>query len=125
MDNRKLFRSEFRLLSGEHVDLESNVLKLNNTLLKSLPPVTIDLKGVTMVDLSHNTIGEIHCDFGIFPDVEEMNLSSNIIETIPPSIWKMKKLRDLSLSGNRIRTIPPEMGQLLELKNLTLGENQI
>jgi len=45
----------------------------------------------------------------MFKVLEEIDFSSNLIESIPSGICKLPKLRELRLINNRIKEIPIEL----------------
>jgi leucine-rich repeat protein SHOC2 len=58
-------------------------------------------------------------------NLKSLNLSGNLIETIPKEISELKNLESLDISGNQIKTIPKEFTELKNLKSLYLSRNKI
>ena len=60
-----------------------------------------------------------------YPEIEELNLMTNNIVEIPPSIRKLKNLRRLRINNNQLTTLPHEIGFLTHLHYLELWGNPI
>jgi Leucine-rich repeat (LRR) protein len=52
-------------------------------------------------------------------------LPENILQELPPEIFKSKQLQILVLNGNVLATLPSEIGELTNLKVLELSNNQL
>lgn len=72
-----------------------------------------------------NRISSISSKIGRITDLEELDLTSNIVKAIPPGIGNCQALRRLFLGSNLIRKIPPEIGKLINLELLVLRNNEI
>ena len=57
--------------------------------------------------------------------LEVVDLSDNMIVTIPHSILEMSRLVQLDLGRNRLSFLPPEIGFLPKLKNFNLEMNPL
>ena len=56
--------------------------------------------------------------------INEIDLSYNILQTIPSEIGHLTMLKYLFLNNNDLQTIPSEIGQLTNLQLLYISENQ-
>lgn len=72
-----------------------------------------------------NMISEITSGIGNLTNLEELDLSSNIISAISPEIVKCQNLRYLYLGRNFIKEIPEELCNLGKLDSLNLRYNGI
>jgi len=78
-----------------------------------------------ILDLKTNSIRSLPDDLFKLPNLEELSLMANYIETIPPSVSGLMKLKALHLSGNKIKTLPDELFKLPNLEELWLNGNEI
>ena len=60
----------------------------------------------------------------ILPNLKELYLSHNVIDVLPPSVFKLSTLTHLSLDHNRLREVPPSC-DLPELQMLFLNDNKL
>jgi hypothetical protein len=72
-----------------------------------------------------NRIASISSRIGRITDLEELDLTANIVKVIPPGIGNCQALRRLFLGSNFIRKVPPEIGKLKNLELLVLRNNEI
>ncbi|XP_068632359.1 leucine-rich repeat-containing protein 40-like [Battus philenor] len=54
-----------------------------------------------------------------------LDLSSNVIKTIPPDVKLLQQLVTLKLHDNALINLPPEFGELKNLANLSLDRNKL
>eukprot|EP01112_Ceratiomyxa_fruticulosa_P021984 TRINITY_DN7930_c0_g1_i1.p1 TRINITY_DN7930_c0_g1~~TRINITY_DN7930_c0_g1_i1.p1 ORF type:complete len:619 (-),score=165.17 TRINITY_DN7930_c0_g1_i1:9-1865(-) len=115
-------RFDFLAQNGE------NALELTEAGLTSFPipnSLTQDAaNNITIMDLSFNQFSNFP-DLRLFQCLEELNLSGNLLTTLPPLISNFPKLRSLILNGNQLTAIPPELGKLRNLEKLEVGNNQV
>eukprot|EP01102_Stenamoeba_stenopodia_P005678 TRINITY_DN16421_c0_g1_i1.p1 TRINITY_DN16421_c0_g1~~TRINITY_DN16421_c0_g1_i1.p1 ORF type:complete len:447 (+),score=102.36 TRINITY_DN16421_c0_g1_i1:157-1497(+) len=52
-------------------------------------------------------------------------LHNNQLKTLPPQISKLRKLQNLTLHGNMLKTLPEEIGLLSNLKRLIISYNKL
>ncbi|CAD5228080.1 unnamed protein product [Bursaphelenchus okinawaensis] len=57
--------------------------------------------------------------------LEELNLSVNSIETLPPELFKCIRLKKLDISENKIKNVPDEIDELTDLMVLNLSKNDL
>jgi Leucine-rich repeat (LRR) protein len=79
--------------------------------------------------------GELHLVVGGFdafplevltlPNLRLLDLSQNLLTTLPPEIGQLTQLEVLILRGNALRQLPPEVGQMRHLQRLDLERNQL
>jgi len=63
--------------------------------------------------------------FTDLPNIRELNLRRNQIETLPETIGNLGSLRILYLDRNHLTALPEAIGNLRDLQELSLGRNQI
>jgi len=54
-----------------------------------------------------------------------LNISFNMLESLPPQIGRLQALRDLNCSCNHLRMLPPEIGQLTKMVRLKANGNHL
>jgi Leucine-rich repeat (LRR) protein len=57
--------------------------------------------------------------------LQELNLDSNSLITLPDEIGKLVRLQTLRLNYNNLTSLPAEIGKLINLKELDLGSNSL
>ena len=87
---------ELNLIGLERKSFDRNILKLHN---------------LKILDLSNNQITSLPKDLGSLPNLQELNLSQNLIGKSPPSKWNWvdgfylsRNLKLLDLSFNNVST---------------------
>lgn len=76
--------------------------------------------------LDTNNMDEIkNADNNIYDKVFEVHLDKKDIERIPDKIFSMTTIRILNLSSNLITSIPSKIGNLINLEELYLDKNNI
>lgn len=89
--------------------------------LPSLPKTLKQLK----LDMNHfSAIPPQICNPSLVK-LEKLDLSFNLLATLPPGIGCLTALVDLNLDSNCIVSLPEEIGKLKKLKALSLKNNQI
>jgi Leucine-rich repeat (LRR) protein len=61
----------------------------------------------------------------MFPELEVLNLSNNLINCFPVEICKLDKLKFLNLSENVIQSLPGKLKDLTNLRYLLLKQKKI
>ena len=100
----------------------SVTLPLLYTGVGKIPPDIGWLRGLTILDLSYNSItgksGPVFSPLSVPPD------HTDFLGSIPPELGQLLELSKLLLNNNQLSgPIPPELGNLLELERLCLSDN--
>ncbi|OHS98167.1 protein phosphatase 2C [Tritrichomonas foetus] len=93
----------------------------DNNAIEVLPRLTNHVSPTLF--FSHNKISIVTLDMMIRP-VEQLNLSDNSIEIIPPEIFSLPRLRILNLDSNKIESIPDEITNS-HISSLLISQNPI
>ncbi|XP_067419901.1 volume-regulated anion channel subunit LRRC8D-like [Emydura macquarii macquarii] len=83
------------------------------------------LARLTGLKLWHNHIATLPASIGAAGSLEELVLSHNELESLPPALFALTRLRHLDLSHNRLRLLPAEIGQLGALRRLSITGNRV
>ena len=89
--------------------------------LTCLPEEIHHLTNLKKLLLSSNSLDRIP----IMVSLKKINLSDNIISSIPSDINKLERLKFLNLSDNLLQDIPEELYQLTKLIKLNLSSNNL
>ncbi|XP_040033754.1 leucine-rich repeat-containing protein 18 [Gasterosteus aculeatus] len=102
-------------------------LTLSNMGITIFPKCLLKLKNVDELDLSRNLIQKLPDNIGSFSSLRGLDLHSNKLESVPESIGNLVGLTHLNLSNNRLISagLPSTLGSLTSLKSLNLGMNQL
>lgn len=78
------------------------------------------------LDLSHNRLSTLPSDLLNLRLLEDINLSSNLFESLPPVILEMVSLKKVDASHNRIvRVSKEELSSMVNLELLDLTNNPL
>ncbi|KAH7843269.1 hypothetical protein Vadar_014564 [Vaccinium darrowii] len=100
----------------------------NNQLTGRIPKSLRDCSSLFRVRLEGNQLtGSISEDFGVYPNLNFLDLSHNKFDGEISEIWsRFPKLQSLRMAGNNITgSIPPELGDSAQLHRLDLSSNQL
>ncbi|TNN71820.1 Leucine-rich repeat-containing protein 18 [Liparis tanakae] len=102
-------------------------LTLSNMGITIFPKCVLKLTNVDELDLSRNLIKKLPDNIGSFWSLRLLDLHSNKLESVPESIGNLVGLTHLNLSNNRLISagLPSSLGSLTGLKSLNLGLNQL
>nr|XP_046257741.1 leucine-rich repeat-containing protein 18 [Scatophagus argus]XP_046257742.1 leucine-rich repeat-containing protein 18 [Scatophagus argus] len=102
-------------------------LTLSNMGITIFPKCLLKLTNVDELDLSRNLIQKLPDNIGNFSSLRWLDLHSNKLEAVPESIGDLVGLTHLNLSNNRLTSagLPSTLGFLSSLKSLNLGMNQL
>ncbi|XP_058222202.1 MDIS1-interacting receptor like kinase 2-like [Rhododendron vialii] len=99
-----------------------------NQLTGRIPKSLRDCSSLFRVRLEGNQLtGSISEDFGVYPDLDFLDLSRNKFYGEISENWsKCPKLQTLRMAGNNITgSIPPELGDSAQLRRLDLASNHL
>lgn len=93
----------------------------------TFPKCLLKLSNVDELDLSRNMIQKLPEDIGRLSSLRWLDLHSNKLESLPESIGDLVGLTHLNLSNNCLTSagLPSSLGSLTDLKSLNLGLNQL
>ena len=77
------------------------------------------------IDLEGNRLNSIPESIFKLKKLKELKLSQNHLESVPRQIGNLKNLMYLGLAGNKLTSIPKEIGKLKKLDVLFLGFNKL
>lgn len=102
-------------------------LILSNMGITIFPKCLFKLTNVDELDLSRNLIQKLPDNIGNFSSLRWLDLHSNKLESVPESIGNLVGLTHLNLSNNCLTSaaLPPTLGLLTSLRSLNLGMNQL
>lgn len=102
-------------------------LTLSNMGITIFPKCLLKLTNVDELDLSRNLIQKLPDNIGNFSSLRWLDLHSNRLESVPESIGGLARLTHLNLSNNHLTSagLPSTLGFLTSLKCLNLGINQL
>ena len=123
-------------LFGDLADQYRCSISIIDFQLREIPEYLYERKYIKKLDFSAepsdpfhapfaNRISSISSRIGRITDLEELDLSGNILEEVPPAIGDCQNLRRLYLGNNYINWIPAEIGKLKNLETLILRKNEI
>ncbi|KAK3090897.1 hypothetical protein FSP39_015556 [Pinctada imbricata] len=108
---------------------ESEHLDLSNCELRKFPDAVFFMlknKELKTCTLSGNQLSRIPAKFGnTFTTLKELDLSDNMLSTLPDELRNIQRLETLNVSQNNLETIPPCVYMLQNLKVLALQKNSI
>ncbi|KAL6047042.1 Ras guanine nucleotide exchange factor bud5, variant 2 [Balamuthia mandrillaris] len=83
------------------------------------------LPSLERLDLSHNTIADLHKDIGRVTGLKHLQLQHNLLSCLPSSMILLTSLRKLKLHSNRFVLPPYHLRQLDYLQKFTLHDNPL
>lgn len=108
-------------------DLYDKVTKLsfNSANLKKIQKIIVNFKKATVLNLSQNMLISIPVEICFMSTLTTINLSENNITELPNEICNLVNLETLIVISNKLKTIPSNISKLQNLKNLWLSKNQL
>ncbi|KAM4607386.1 leucine-rich repeat-containing protein 18 [Polymixia lowei] len=102
-------------------------LTLSNMGIATFPKCLLKLTNVDELDLSRNLIRKLPNNIGSLMSLCWLDLHSNKLEALPESIGQLMGLTYLNVSNNCLTStgLPSTMGSLTSLKTLNLGMNRL
>lgn len=94
--------------------------------LEEFPPSLNKVSGkLRNLDLSSNKIPSIPPSIGHFKMLKNLKLTDNRITELPDSVGDLVKLECLFIGGNSLRNLPPSMRKLKSLRELDVSGNRL
>jgi TonB family protein len=100
-------------------------LSLVNKGIKEIPTRIELLTSLLQLDLSNNLIDSLPQQFTKLKKLQELVIPSNRLKNLPSDFGNLESLKILGLADNRFDSFPIELTQLGKLIQLDLGSNQI
>ncbi|KAL2260067.1 hypothetical protein VTK26DRAFT_6040 [Humicola hyalothermophila] len=101
-------------------------LDVSNNRLEQLEHAELDgLVGLLKLNLANNRLNHLPSYFGAYSVLRTLNISSNFLEKFPPFLCNLESLVDLDLSFNLISTLPEEIGKLRNLEKFVITNNRL
>uniref|UniRef100_A0A7S1I385 Uncharacterized protein n=1 Tax=Eutreptiella gymnastica TaxID=73025 RepID=A0A7S1I385_9EUGL len=89
----------------------------------------LPLANLTALSLSHNLLRDAASLLTILAaqsqGLTSLDLSGNLLGSLPDSLWALKELQTLKLQGNQLETLPNSSGALANLRSLDLACNAL
>jgi uncharacterized protein (TIGR02145 family) len=92
---------------------------------KELPPVLMQLKGLTGLDISDNRIVRLPASIQQLKQLKRLDLSNNGLKLYPKGINRLQQLSFLDMSNNPLERTPVFSPQLLALTKINLINNRL
>lgn len=110
--------------------VKSGSLKLSGNEIEELPLFVAELKGLTSLDVSHNTLSQKDIEglsqfAAVSNNIVSLDLSYTVIEELPPFVAKLRKLTFLGAAGNKLKELPLFVGGLEHLTSLDVKHNKL
>ncbi|KAI8873538.1 L domain-like protein [Ramicandelaber brevisporus] len=104
----------------------SHGLSLANHGIVAISPAIAHAADIlTRLDLSHNLLASLPSEIGCLVNLRAISLSHNRLRTFPDSIRQLTKLTEIHASYNELTSLPSCIGVLRSLVLLDLAHNQI
>lgn len=100
------------------------VLKLENNLLSSLPPLIGNMTSLTVLTLALNRLTSLPQSIGELKTLLSLTLNDNQLTSLPSTLHQLQLLSALNLSFNLLTELPPELS-LLNVRVLDVGANRL
>lgn len=106
--------------------LKDDTLDLSLCELKEVPVREIaSLRKVTNLNLSTNLLTSLPTTFVNLKQIVKLDLSRNMLDELPENFGEMTKLKHLDLYANKISRLPLSLSELKNLRWLDLKENPL
>jgi Leucine-rich repeat (LRR) protein len=83
------------------------------------------MRSIRRINVSHNILRSLPKEICELYTLEKIESGDNRVRSIPSSVSKLTRLTLLSLKNNNLRVLPPELGQCVKLKYLSLYANDL
>jgi Leucine-rich repeat (LRR) protein len=102
----------------------------SNNLAPSAGPIILStyiglLQNLQTLNLSNNLLTSIPSELGLLQHLHMLRLNFNHLTSIPSELGLLQKLRHLYLHFNKLTSIPYELGNIKKLKYIDIGQNPI
>ena len=104
------------------------VFLYNNCLERPSAALARRFPAISVLDLSNNLLRSLPREIINLVGLTRLFLRNNLLSSeddLPKSLASLKNLRDLHLSGNRLEIFPSQLLELTSLRNLFIGGNLI
>ena len=109
----------YRLKYLEHLSLKNNKIK-------EFPTIVFTLENINFLNLAENQIYDLSGnEFINLMNIEKVDISYNLITSIPTGKIDYPKCKILNLKGNKLGKFPTAISQVKTLERLHLSENGI
>ena len=107
--------------------LEDGELDLSMMQLVDVPVREIEQLGskVTSINLSHNLLTSLPATLPLLTHLTKLDLSKNQLTELPENFGQLRSLKSLDLYANKIEKLPVTFAQLKSLKWLDLKDNPL
>jgi Leucine rich repeat len=109
-------KTRFAAVTKQQLELVKQPIPGGKKPLPELEPY-LGKENVRMCSQQLTSLPEI---FDQLPDLRDLDVSINRIETLPESLWRATQLTDLDLSFNPLKTLPDGIAQMKSLRKLSL-----
>ncbi|KAJ1881735.1 hypothetical protein LPJ66_011272, partial [Kickxella alabastrina] len=107
-------------------DMAQGIANLSfRRLSRVLPGIAMCASNITILNLSNNVLGTLPDEIGYLRRLQILDVSNNQIESLPPTIAYCRELRAIYASYNRLSTLPSAMRHLHALEKVDLYDNRI
>ncbi|MEZ4903888.1 MAG: leucine-rich repeat domain-containing protein [Spirosomataceae bacterium] len=102
------------------------VLNIQNNRFRDVPQAVRDCKKLSSLWLGYNKLTQLNeRSFKGLRKLQDLNLYSCDIETLPKNIAQLRRLEVLDLYYNQLSELPRSLGRMRKLQQLALSNNQL
>lgn len=106
-------------------ELDLNSLDIKTAELKALMPEILTIPNLEKLNLTDNLLTTLPDTIGALTSLKEINLTRNEIESLPESVENLNSLEVISLYENDLRTFPVVLTTLPQIREIDLCVNFI
>ena len=104
--------------------LEQKKVYINNENLTELPKGLLELKNIEYLNIHSNSFKRFPKEVFKFPNLKDLTIGFNGIDSIPNQIKEIKTLEYLAVNGNNLVKLPDVLFKLPKLKKIYIEENK-